>query len=195
MEFLKFVSLAENGPTLTDGTIFLRPPQMADYAEWAHLREVSRDFLRPWEPAWQEDELTRAAFRRRLKYYLRDMEDETGYAFFLHRVCDKALLGGVTISNIRRGVSQSCSIGYWIGAPYARQGYMSRALRPVIGFVFDRLRLHRLEAACLPNNIASVALLQRMNFKREGLARQYLRINGVWQDHLLFALLDEDERV
>lgn len=194
MDFLKSVSFAVNGPVLTAGDLVLKPPQMTDYAQWSQLRGASREFLTPWEPEWSSDELSRAAFRRRLKYYQRDMEEETGYAFFLHRVRDNVLLGGISLSNIRRGVSQSCSIGYWMGFPFARQGFMTAAMKPVTGFVFNSLALHRLEAACLPHNQASVRLLERAGFTREGLARRYLKINGVWQDHLLYALLDEDRR-
>jgi [ribosomal protein S5]-alanine N-acetyltransferase len=91
-------------------------------------------------------------------------------------------------------VTQSCTLGYWVGAKYANQGYMTSAVRAVVPFVFDSLELHRLEAACLPTNAASMRLLERTGFKREGLARRYLRINGAWQDHLLYALLDSDPR-
>jgi ribosomal-protein-alanine N-acetyltransferase len=194
MDFLKSVTFADRGPVLSAGGLLLRPPQIQDYAAWSRLREHSREFLTPWEPCWSNDELSRAAFRRRLKYYQRDIEEEGGYAFFLHRVHDKALLGGISLSNIRRGVSQSCSIGYWIGITHARQGIMTAALKPVLGFVFNTLALHRLEAACMPHNEASVRLLERAGFKREGLARRYLKINGVWQDHWQYALLDEDRQ-
>ena len=102
------------------------------------------------------------------------------------------LVGGLTLCNVRRGVTQSCTLGYWIGAPHAQKGYMTAAVRAVVPFVFDSLELHRLEAACLPANAASIKLLEKTGFKREGLARRYLRINGVWQDHLLYALLDTD---
>jgi len=194
MGFLRSVYTMASTPNLSHDGIVLKPPQLSDYPQWAKLRGESEAFLRPWEPAWSDDELSRAAFRRRLKHYQRDIEDETGYAFFLHRVHDNTLIGGITLSHIRRGVSQSCSIGYWVGAPHARQGYMTKAIRPVISFVFDTLRLHRLEAACLPENHVSVRLLKRAGFREEGLARGYLKINGVWRDHLLFALLDEDWR-
>jgi [ribosomal protein S5]-alanine N-acetyltransferase len=82
-----------------------------------------------------------------------------------------------------------------VGAHYAKQGYMTAAVRAVVPFVFDTLELHRLEAACLPSNTASMRLLEKTGFQREGLARRYLRINGVWQDHLLYALLESDPRV
>ncbi len=182
----------ETKPRVEGEGVYLREPQMPDYPAWAKLRSESREFLEPWEPRWTRDELERDIFRRRIRYYYRDARQDLGYAFFLFRTSDNALIGGVTLSNIRRGVSQSCSLGYWIGAPHARQGYMTRGVRAVTWFVFDALRLHRLEAACLPENKASAALLIRTGFQYEGLARRYLKINGTWQDHWLFALLNED---
>ena len=192
MAFLRSVPLAESGPVIRGERIWLRVPHMNDYTEWAHLRGVSRDFLQPWEPEWAADELTRAAFRRRLRHYQRDMRDGAGYAFFLFRIGDNKLVGGATLSNVRRGVSQSISIGYWTGAPFSRQGYMSEAVRSLIPFVFDTLGFHRLEAACLPGNTPSRRLLEACGFKYEGLARKYLKINGLWQDHLLYAVIEDD---
>ena len=159
---------------------------------WAELRAQSRDFLMPWEPLWASDELSRASFRRRVRHYLRDLREDVGYALFIFSATSGALVGGLTLCNVRRGVTQSCTLGYWVGAKYAKQGYMTAAVRAVIPFVFDQLELHRLEAACLPTNAASIKLLEKTGFKREGLARRYLRINGVWQDHLLYARLDTD---
>ena len=172
----------------------LRVPQMADYPAWAELRARSRDFLTPWEPEWTSSELTRASFRRRLRYYARDLSEDLGYAFFVFGNNDDQLLGGLTLSNVRRGVTQACTLGYWVGAPYARMGFMSDALSAVLPFVFDHLRLHRIEAACLPHNQASIRLLERTGFTREGLARRYLKINGSWQDHVTFALIEDDVR-
>ena len=183
---------SDTKPHIEGDGVYLREPQMSDYAAWSKLRAESREFLEPWEPRWPRDELDRNTYRRRIRYYYRDARQDLGYAFFLFRTSDNALIGGATLSNIRRGVSQTCSLGYWIGAPYARQGYMTRGVRAVTWFVFDVLRLHRLEAACLPVNAASSALLTRTGFQYEGLARRYLKINGTWQDHWLFALLAED---
>jgi ribosomal-protein-alanine N-acetyltransferase len=194
MAFLRSVPLNDAGPMIRGDRVWLRVPQMSDYGEWAHLRGGSEGFLRPWEPEWAPDELTRSAFRRRLRHYQRDMRDGVGYAFFLLRNGDNTLLGGATLTNARRGVSQSISIGYWIGAPYARQGYMTAALKALVPFVFENLGFHRLEAACLPSNAASRTLLEKCGFRHEGLARKYLRINGQWQDHLLYAAIDEHLR-
>lgn len=194
MAFLRSHTESEEPPAVFGRRVRLRVPASLDYAEWADLRERSRAFLTPWEPTWPADDLTRTAFRRRLKRYQRDIAEAQAYPFFIFRDEDDALVGGLTLSNIRRGVTQSCSLGYWMGAPYAGHGYMSDAVRAVAGHVFGPLDLHRLEAACLPENEASIRLLERVGFSREGLARRYLCINGAWRDHLLFALLKDDLR-
>ena len=192
MAFFRSIHVSEQLPVVQGDNVFLRAPQMIDFDEWAALREKSRDFLVPWEPTWPEDDLTRSAFRRRLRRYSEDMRGDLTYPFLLFRKSDNALLGGLTLTNIRRGVAQAGSLGYWTGAPFARQGYMSRGVAALIPFAFDALRLHRVEAACIPTNTPSIKLLERTGFKREGYARDYLCINGLWQDHLLYARLKGD---
>lgn len=192
MAFLRSNVGHDSGPLVRGKRVVLRVPQMHDYAAWAEVRQQSREHLVPWEPSWARDELTRAAFRRRIRHYQREMRDDLGFAFFIFHDADDQLLGGLTISNIRRGVTQAAAIGYWLGAPFTGRGYMSEAVNAVATFAFERLRLHRLEAACLPSNAASVAVLERTGFLPEGRARRYLRINGEWQDHLLFARLSDD---
>lgn len=189
MAFFRTFNVTDLVPTIAGDGVVLRAPQMLDHAAWAALREQSRDFLIPWEPIWPEDDLTRSAFRRRLKRYAEDMRADQAYPFFLFEKNSNRLLGGLTLTNVRRGVAQAASLGYWIGKPYARRGYMTAAVNALVPFVFDVLRLHRLEAACIPNNDASIRLLERTGFQREGYAREYLCINGIWQDHLLFARL------
>ncbi len=192
MAFFRSVSFSDNMPAIAGAGVSLRAPHSGDYGEWAALREVSRDFLVPWEPTWPEDDLTRGAFRRRLKRYADDQRSDLAYAFLIFRSSDSAMVGGLTLANIRRGVAQAGSIGYWIGAPFARKGYMSAAVRALIPYCFKTLRLHRLEAACIPSNTASVGLLEKTGFTREGYARSYLCINGTWQDHLLYARIVDD---
>jgi ribosomal-protein-alanine N-acetyltransferase len=192
MAFFRTVGFAETSPSLDGEGVTLRLPQMHDFEDWAELRAASRDFLVPWEPTWPADDLTRGAFRRRLKRYAEDWRADQSYAFFVFRKQDNVLVGGLTLAGIRRGVAQAGSVGYWMGAPYVRCGYMTAAVRTVVPFAFGTLRLHRVEAACIPTNVPSIRLLERCGFAREGYARQYLCINGIWQDHLLFALLKGD---
>jgi len=186
MAFFRSANFTEPATTIVGDGVELRAPSMADYAEWAELRARSRDFLTPWEPTWPADDLARGAFRRRLRRYADDQRADLAYAFLLFRTNDSVLLGGLTLANVRRGVAQAATLGYWMGAPYAGQGYMTAALHAVLPFAYGALRLHRVEAACIPTNRASIHLLEKTGFEREGLAREYLCINGVWQDHLLF---------
>lgn len=187
-----FRSVGEPELVVRGQNVLLRVPQMSDHDEWASLREESRDFLTPWEPIWPADDLTRTAFRRRLKRYDEDQRTDQSYALLVFRTDENTLVGGITLANVRRGVAQAGSIGYWVGARYARHGFMTAALRALIPYAFDSLRLHRLEAACIPTNAASIALLERTGFQREGYAREYLCINGIWADHLLYARLRGD---
>ena len=161
MALFRTLSAPEPLPPVVGEGIVLRAPQMADFAAWADLREISRKFLSPWEPTWPADDLTRAAYRQRLRRYAEDMRTDQAYPFFLFRSEDNALLGGLALANIRRGVAQAGSLGYWTGAPFIRRGYMTAAVRALIPVAFDVLRLHRLEAACIPTNLASIRLLEK----------------------------------
>ena len=181
----------ENGPVVRGDGVTLRPAEMRDYEEWVALRERSRTFLVPWEPIWPADDLTRAAFRRRVRAHTEEIERDEAYPFFIYDD-NEALVGGITIGQVSRGVAQTATLGYWMGQPYAGRGYMSRAVRAAAHYCFITLRLHRIEAACLPHNEASSCLLESVGFTREGYARSYLRINGIWQDHLLYAMLEHD---
>jgi ribosomal-protein-alanine N-acetyltransferase len=172
--------------------IFLRPMRAKDWRSWSRLRLSSRDFLVPWEPTWPADALTRHAYRRRVRAQIAESRQGLGYTLHIFRHQDHALLGAITLGQIRRGVALTATLGYWIGEPHARQGYMAEAMELVMRFAFRELGLHRLEAACLPSNEASQALLKRLGFREEGMARGYLRIAGEWRDHLLFARLAED---
>ncbi|WP_425283291.1 GNAT family N-acetyltransferase [Martelella endophytica] len=156
------------------------------------LRIRSRAFLQPWEPLWSVDDMTERAFRRRVRRVNLDYDAGTSIQLFIFLRQSDTLVGGITIGLIRRGVAQMCMLGYWMGEEYAGKGHMFAALQLVIPFIFDELRLHRIEAACIPTNERSASLLQKAGFSREGLLRRYLRINGVWQDHHLYALLNDE---
>jgi len=179
-------------PVIRGEEVYLRYPRIGDYVPWARLRGESREFLTQWEPVWADDELTRGAFRRRIKRYQKETRLDSAYVFFVFRASDDTLMGGCTLSNVRRGVTQCCALGYWIGARFARQGYMFDAVKALIPFVFATLGLHRIEAACLPENEASRNLLAKIGFRQEGEALRFLLINGEWRDHLLFGLLEDD---
>ncbi len=172
----------------------LRPPQHGDLTAWASLRDQSRDFLKPWEPTWSHDHLSRKNFTNRVYWANRSITQGTALPLFLIRRDDAALLGALTIDNIRRGPAQAGTTGYWVGAPYARAGFMREALAAVVHYAFTDLDLSRLEAGCLPENAASRGLLEKVGFKYEGVAQSYLQIDGRWRNHVLYANLRADRR-
>ncbi len=172
----------------------LRPPQHADHAPWANLRRESREFLTPWEPTWAEDHLSRKAFTNRVYWAQRAIAQGTAVPLFLIRRTDNQLLGAITLDHIKRGPAQAGTTGYWIGQPYARQGYMREAIEAVVHYAFTTLDLSRIEAGCLPENTPSRSLLESCGYKYEGVAQAYLQINGRWRNHVLYANLRYDRR-
>lgn len=169
------------------GRIVLRLPALEQFSAWCELRQQSRAFLEPWEPVWNMGEFTRAGFRERVRKAEQAFENDTGYHYLIFQAADDLLVGGINLSHVRRGAAQMGTVGYWIGEPFARQGYMTEALSALASHAFEQLDLHRLEAACIPTNHASASLLRRCGFVQEGEAKAYLKIAGKWQDHLLFS--------
>lgn len=188
----RFLSRQSRPVELANDRLLLRMPRAGDYRAWQRLRAESREFLQPWEPRWRPDELSGSAFRARLDRYDEEYEAGQAIALFLFEGEQQDLLGGITIGLIRRGVAQSCMIGYWIGERHAGRGYMTRALDLVIPHIFGPLELHRIEAACIADNRRSIRLLEKAGFQQEGVLRDYLKIDGQWRDHLMYSLLATD---
>ena len=174
--------------------MILRAPVHADYRAWTGLREQSREFLVPWEPTWSPDHLSRKSFTNRVYWAQRSIANGTAVPLFLIRREDEALMGAITLDNIRRGPAQAGTTGYWIGAPFARQGYMREALIALVHHAFAVMDLSRIEAGCLPENTPSRRLLESCGYKYEGVAQSYLQINGRWRNHVLYANLRHDRR-
>ena len=174
--------------------MFLRPPQHSDFREWAALRRASAEFLKPWEPVWAPDHLSRRAFTNRVYWAQRSIANGSALPLFLIRRSDEALLGAITLDNVRRGPAQAGTTGYWIGETHARQGYMREAISALVHHAFTTLDLSRIEAGCLQENTASRRLLESCGYKYEGVAQSYLQIAGRWRNHVLYANLRHDRR-
>jgi len=172
--------------------IFLRPPKRRDAIKWQRLRLTSKNFLSPWEPSWDASSCSRRAFMRYLKNSSYSANMDRAYSFLIFKDKDKDLIGGINVSNVRRGAAQSASIGYWIGKKYSRKGYMLEALKILLPSLFIDLRFNRIEAATLKNNEASRGLLEKVGFIKEGVCRSYLKIDGKWQDHMMYSLINQE---
>lgn len=180
-------------PVLETSRLTLRRPTLSDYEEWADVRSSSASFLKPYEPVWLSDELARPSFRERLKRQSADVSNGRGLPWFLYLRDGDQLVGGISVSNIRRGVAQTGTVGYWMGADHAGLGLMGEALAAVCTYCFDHAGLNRLEAGTILRNERSQRLLRRAGFREEGIARSYLRIAGRLEDHILFARIAGDE--
>ena len=173
---------------------YLRLPQLKDYETWVNLRRKSEDFLSVWEPELDRDFYSRGSFKARVKWARQKFNEKKVIHAFIFRQEDGILMGAITLSHLKRGAAQSGSIGYWIGEPYVRNGYMSEAVRAVIFQAFKNFELSRIEAATLPENQASRSLLENIGFKYEGVAQSYLQIAGRWRNHIMYSLLRDDRR-
>ena len=182
-----FLSGKHPTPSLEAVRTRLLPPTPRLFEEWSRLRLESRAFLQPWEPVWGNDELSKAAFVDRCRRAKHDARHGSAHVYLIFERDSGMMAGGITLGNIRTGVAQSAQIGYWMGEKYAGRGLMQNALDRLCTFAFEGLALHRLEAACIPGNERSIRVLQKCGFNQEGLLKSYLKINGRWEDHLLFA--------
>ena len=180
--------------TIETDRLTLRLPKSSDHLAWAQQRQASADFLKPWEPVWSKDHLSRKAFSNRVLAAVRSVDSGLGLPLFLIRREDNLLMGALTLDNIQRGPSQSGTIGYWIAQEFARQGYMREAVTAVVHHAFTQLDLSRIQAGCLPENKASRGVLEKTGFKYEGVAQSYLQIGGRWRTHVLYANLRHDRR-
>ena len=183
---------ASEYPVLKGFRIYLRPPQLSDYQQWFNVRQRNADYLQPWEPTWPEGCLDQEFFKRRFRRQMQDWQYDRAYSFLIFSAQDDVLLGGVILNHVVRGVTQQATLGYWIDEDMQGQGLMAEALRLAMRYGFQDLSIHRFNAACLPDNERSARLLLKLGFTEEGLARNYIRINGDWHDHRLFGYCVED---
>ena len=192
MSFLNAYSLKKNLFEITGRKVILRPPQYSDWKAWADERKKNKLYLQPWEPLWSINELERSSFVKRVRMFERLSHNDQAYSFLIYKSDNEDFIGEVNISNVQRGIIQSCTIGYWIAKDCEGKGMMSESLELVKKFIFNELKLHRIEAACLPHNIPSLKLLLKNGFIKEGTARKLLKINDKWQDHTVLSFILDD---
>lgn len=173
-------------PTRHGPRVQLALPSRADEPEVLALNRRSSRFHRPWS--------TPPRTPVQFAHYLARCRRSDFIGLLLRRRADDVLLGATELSQIARGAFQSAYLGYHIGAPFAREGYMREGLGLVLHYAFRQLHLHRLEANIQPENVASIALVETLGFHREGYSRRYLKIGGRWRDHERWAILAEDWR-
>lgn len=177
---------------LLGSRVYIRSPKRKDWKEWVALRRNSYKFLKEWEPFWDLSDCNRTSYMRQLKMQKIKSANDQGYSFLCFDIEDNTLLGGINISNVQRGIMQTANIGYWLGEKYTKKGYMIESLEIIFPFLFDQMKLNRIQAFTLPENSSSRNLLVKLKFKEEGLIRNCMKINDVWRDHLLYSKLAKE---
>lgn len=182
-----------SAPEIVTERTLIRLLQSSDAPLLQQYHQSNRDHLAPWEPRREAEFYTLAACQQRIAAGQQQFEQGSGFAFIVLPRADAAhvpeMIASCNFNNIVRGIFQACHLGYSVAAAWQGQGLMHEALRATITYMFEEADLHRIMANYLPHNQRSGRLLQRLGFEREGLAKKYLKINGVWQDHVLTALV------
>ncbi len=174
--------------------VALRAPRMSDAPRLIDVRQRSWRFLSPWMPVPDPGAEEVQANRRQIHRQRREWQEDKAYPLFIVDRLTDQVVGRVAFNNVVRGVFQNAYLGYWIDVQHARKGLMTEALRLAMGAAFGPMGLHRLQAAIIPRNTASLAVIRKAGFRQEGLAERYLRIAGEWEDHVIFALTAEEWR-
>lgn len=170
--------------------VSLRPVIPDDAQVMSELYASNWDYLRPWSP--RRDDGSFGVEQCRLDLERECGEHAAGTASYFMVIADGAPVGRVSLTNVARRVWQNANIGYWIAEAYAGRGIMTAAVRLAVDFAFGPGALHRVQAAVMPRNAASVRVVEKVGMRREGLALRYLCINDVWEDHLIFAVTAEE---
>jgi ribosomal-protein-alanine N-acetyltransferase len=180
---------------LEDGATAIRPTALDDCDEQLRLRRANREHTKPWDPTRDESFYTVAGQRLELELDQRAWAAGTAFAFAVLAADERdRLIGRVALANVVRGPWQNATLGYWIDRDAVGRGHASRAVRLALGYAFDHVGLHRVQPAIIPRNSASRRVAEKVGFRHEGRALRYLKINGVWEDHDIFALTAEDWR-
>ncbi|WP_320127472.1 GNAT family N-acetyltransferase [uncultured Sphaerochaeta sp.] len=169
----------------------LRRLSVADSSLLLDYRLRTRTFLQEWEPLRNDAFYTEEAARMLIEDEEKSFATETGLSLYIFNKGEEKIIGCATLSNIVRGVFQSCFLGYKLDEEEINQGKMTEALQKVIEIAFDEMQLHRIEASILPRNIRSKKVVEKLGFTQEGLSKAYLKIQGKWEDHVHYALLNE----
>jgi len=171
--------------------VYVRLLEMTDAEELLGLRRRNADFLLPWEPRRAEPDSTLEVQEAQLRYMVESAALDRSYHFGIFMLDDK-MVGTITLSNVSRGSWQNATIGYFVDEAHNGKGLASEAIRLVVRLAFSEIGLHRVQAGVMPRNPASMRALEKAGFRREGVSPHYLQIAGVWEDHVMFAITQED---
>ncbi|MDU0156418.1 GNAT family N-acetyltransferase [Bacillus cabrialesii] len=178
---------------LEGSTIYLRPLEVTDAEDNLRLQSENRDFFEQFSMIRADDYYSVEGQRKRIAEYQERMKKDTEYHFGIFTVSDDTLIGTVSLFQIIRGALQTAFIGYFLDKAHNGKGLMTEAVRLIVDYAFHELKLHRIEAGVMPRNLGSMRVLEKAGFHKEGIARKNVKINGIWEDHQVLAILNPDD--
>jgi [ribosomal protein S5]-alanine N-acetyltransferase len=171
--------------------VYLKYLDHSDACDLFELRKRNRDFFQPFEPLRPDSHYTYESQLNEIITCKLDAESDHGYTMGIFLCSSKSLIGRISLSGVVRGPFQNANLGYYLDKEFNGKGYVTEAVSLLLRVAFHELNLHRIQAAVMPKNIASIKILEKNNLRREGLAKKYLQINGVWEDHEIYAITKE----
>jgi [ribosomal protein S5]-alanine N-acetyltransferase len=184
------------GPEVRSSRLLLRPLVAADFPEWQEVRRRCAAWLAPWEaqrrPGQADVVESRRAFEARCEATERERVNGSAYRFGIF--AEGRFSGEINLGSIQRGAFQNVYIGYWIDQRCAGRGHMPEALVLALKFAFEELGLHRVQVSIIPRNASSRRVVEKLGLRDEGIAQKYLEINGVWEDHVRYAMTVDEWR-
>jgi len=172
----------------------LRPLTASDFSDWREVRLRNEEWLVPWEPirrpSASDPTRDRGAFEARCAARDRDRSADHAYPFGVF--IDRQFAGEINLNNVTRGALQTATVGYWIDQARAGHGYIAEAVVVTSRFAFEQLQLHRLEICIVPRNTNSRRVIEKLNYRCEGVAERFLEIAGTWEDHVRYAITAEE---
>lgn len=173
-------------------SVFIRPLEADDAEALLALRQDNREFLTPWEPERPATFFSLPAQRQDIETATENWKNDRGYAFGIFDGASSEMIGRVALSNVVRGAWHNATLGYFVGSAHCNKGVASEAVALALGFAFGPARLHRVQAGVIPRNKGSIRVLEKNHMRHEGFSPRYLKINGIWEDHEMFAITAEE---
>jgi ribosomal-protein-alanine N-acetyltransferase len=178
---------------LTGENIYLRFIELSDAGDLLNLNMKNRDFFKQFLTTRNDDYYTLEGQESRISNTIKGRENDEMYSFGVFLKDSDKLIGSIALSEVLRGAIQGCFVGYYLGQEHNGKGYMTEAVKLITKYAFEELKLHRIEAGVMPHNMASMKVLEKAGYVKEGISRKNVKINGEWRDHQVLAIINEND--
>ncbi|UOQ42823.1 GNAT family N-acetyltransferase [Halobacillus salinarum] len=183
----------KEGFPLKGERVYLCPFEVHDASSRLELQRDNREFFETYSMMRSEDYYTYEKQRELINQFAEEMKRDNEYHFGIFTSIDEKLVGTINLFQVIRGSLQSAFIGYFISKKHNGLGYATEAVKLIVDYSFNQLELHRIEAGVIPQNTASIRVLEKAGFHKEGISRKNVKINGRWEDHQVLALINPDD--